>query len=289
MERGIYDRIRKALRAVGCRRKSGRFTYTDTGVLAVYLWATVNDRPVRWACEPQNWPRGLRRGPLPDASTVSRRMRRASMATLIDRLREWILPREGDGLVALIDGKPLTVGPNSHDRQAGYGRAASGMAKGYKLHAIVDAHGRVMAWRVAPMNVDERAMAGRMLRDLEHTGYLVGDSNYDSRKLYDLAAERGIQLVAPRARHRRHKGLGHRRTSEHRIRSIEMLERPHNGFGKALLSFRGAIERYFGQLTYAGLGSLPAWVRGYRRVRNWVAAKLLIHATKTRIRLQIVQ
>ena len=285
MERDIYARIRRCLRGLGRRRPSGRHRYTDAGVLEVYLWAAVNDRPVCWACEASNWPRGLRRGPLPNASTVCRRMRTRGIIALLERLRRSLDDCRDDAFIAVVDGKALPIGPHSHDRQSGYGRAASGKARGYKLHAVIGLGGSLLAWRVAPMNVDERTMARRMLGQIERTGYILADSNYDANRLYEAARERGVQLVAPRRR-RRGKGLGHRRHSPARLRAVDMVENDQSGFTRAMTVKRWNIERYFGWLCSlpGGLGHLPAWVRGWRRVRNWVAAKLAILAARRSLR-----
>ena len=285
MERSIFVRIKKSLRALGRRRRSRRYTFTDSAILEVYLWGVIHDRTAAWACDPVNWPRGLRRGPMPDASTLSRRMRTPSIIQLIERLRHTLESSEDTDLVAVIDGKPLPIGPHSHDKQAGYGRAASGKAKGYKLHAIVTRCGRVLAWRIAPMNVDERNMARRMLLELEHSGYLLADANYDSNRLFQLADDRGVQFVAPR-RYGPKRNVGHRSQSPARLRSKDMLEQDDSGFGRELIRQRWTIERFFGTLTSlpCGLGYLPAWVRGWLRVRNWVAAKLLVNATRSAIK-----
>jgi hypothetical protein len=74
----------------------------------------------------------------------------------------------GAGLYWMIDGKPLPIGGCSRDRQAGYGGAAGGKAKGYKVHAALGADGAVAAWRLAPMTKDERVMAARLLRSRPH-------------------------------------------------------------------------------------------------------------------------
>lgn len=285
MEHGLFQRIRRTLRGLGRRRSSGRQRYTDAGVLEVYLWAALNDRPVSWACDAKNWPPGTRRGVIPNASTICRRMRTDSIRRLLERLRRVLEGHQQASLIAIIDGKPLPIGPHSHDRQAGYGRAASGKAKGYKLHAIIDGRGRVLDWRVAPMNGDERTIGRRMVRDLSHRGYLLADSNYDANHLFDAAGRHGVQLLAPR-RGGRTLGLGHRRQSPGRLRSRELIENDPTGFGHALLKQRWRIERFFGQLTSApgGLGYLPAWIRTWSRVRNWVAAKIAIHAARASLR-----
>ena len=68
----------------------------------------------------------------------------------------------------------------------------------------------------------------------EEGGYLLADGHYDASDLYDLAAAANHQLVAPR----QHPGagLGHHYQSEHRLRSLAMLEVPAgvNDFGRRL-------------------------------------------------------
>ncbi|MCH8260899.1 MAG: hypothetical protein IIC46_11915, partial [Planctomycetes bacterium] len=61
------------------------------------------------------------------------------------------------------------------------------------------------------MNGSEPLVAREMIKQLEPGGYLLGDTLYDSNALYELASERGWQLVAPRKKPKT--GLGHRRHS----------------------------------------------------------------------------
>jgi hypothetical protein len=284
MERNVFSLIRRTLRSIGQRRASRRYTYSDASVFAVYLWAALCDRPVCWACRAENWPRGLRRGPLPDASTVSRRMRRPSIRRLRCRLEHALSRDEKWSLIIALDGKPLPIGPNSHDRQAGFGRSSGTMAKGYKLHMAATRHGAVLDWRLSPMQGDEREMGRRILRDLRHEGYVLADTNYDSTKLHELTTSMGGQLVA--TRRKRGSGLGHRRHAPGRLRAIEMMENRENRFGWELLHERNAVERSFGTLacTSGCLTHLPPWVRTYRRVENWVGAKLIIYAARRKLR-----
>ena len=74
--------------------------------------------------------------------------------------------------------------------------------------------------------------------------------------------------------------LGHRFHSAGRLRSMALLG---NKFGQDLRRFRTTIERQFAWLTShgAGLAPLPNWVRRLSRVRQWIQAKLLIHAVYT--------
>ena len=111
-------------------------------------------------------------------------------------------------------------------------------------------------------------------------GYLLGDSVYDSSRLYDWAWHQGFRLLAPRAHPG--KGLGHCYQSPLRKRAIEMLESPFDEFAKTIRTMRDDIERYFGQLTSfaEGLSPLPSWVRRLHRVGAWVQGKVIIHSLR---------
>ena len=208
---------------------------------------------------------------------MSRRLRSRPIRALLDALEQRITRPANGGLYWIIDGKPLPIGGASKDRQAGYGRAARSKAKGYKLHAILNPRGEAAAWRIAPMNKDERTMAIRMVPKAGIRGYIVADSNYDSNPLHSVCDRVGnLQLVAPR---RRGGVLGHHRHAPGRLRSVALTESPFPAFADGLLVERDSIERSFGHLTSwgGGLGPLPAWVRTHRRLRRWVQAKLVIH------------
>lgn len=186
------------------------------------------------------------------------------------------------GLVWFVDGKPLVISGCSKDKQAGYGRATGGKAKGYKLHAIVGNDDSIAEWRLAPMNVDERKMARRMLLVADIQGYLAADGNYDSNELHAICDERGnLQLVSPR-RYGPQSGTGHRKQTPGRMRSKDILENPSPAFGADLMAQRVAIERHYGNLSNwgGGLTHLPPWARGYRRVHRWVQAKLIVNAVR---------
>jgi len=277
MERDLFLAVRALLRQLGRRRRDPRQAYTDGAILAVFYWAVINDRPVSWACSSEHWPRGLWRGPLPSQSCVSRRLRTEPLRRLKARLERRVLRRDAQSVVAFVDGKPLLVGPHSHDRDARWGRATGGKAKGYKLHALLSRCGALLDWRLTPMNGDEREMARRMLHRAAPEGYVLGDANFDSNKLFDAAAEGGAQWVAPRQKGAK-RGLAHGYQSPARLRSRDLLENTVSPFGRELHEERNGIERWFGTLTSTGglLTGLPAWVRTYRRVHAWVQAKLIL-------------
>jgi hypothetical protein len=262
-----------------------RDTFDDVEIVRVYYWSVLCDRPQGWACERRNWPIWDRRGELPSESTLSRRLRSTRMRRLLDAVEARLTRPTASSLIWIVDGKSFPIGGASTDRQAGYGRAAGGKAKGYKLHAVVNRNREIKAWRLAPMNKDERVMARRLLRDADVQGYVLADAAYDDNKLHDVCRTRGqLQLLTPR-RYRKSKGVGHQRHSPSRLRCLEMMNGP-SSFARQLLEQRDEIERYFGQIVNfgGGLAGLPPWVRSYRRVRRWVQAKLAIHALRRKLK-----
>lgn len=264
-----------------CRQRTCE-DFSDEWIVKVFYWSVIHDRPISWACQRRNWPLYLRRYRLPSSTTMSRRLRSPSVMSLLNALERRVTAPRQPHLYWMVDGKPLVISGCSKDRQAGYGRAASSKAKGYKIHAIIAADGSLAHWRLAPMNKDERVMAQRMLGSTELTGYIVADANYDSNQLHQVCDRRGNrQLVVPR-RYGPGRRMGHRAQSPGRLRSMAILENPQPQFGQQLLKERTAIERHFGNLTNwgGGLTHLPPWARTYRRVKRWVQAKLALNAVR---------
>ena len=282
MEHQLWKAIVVILTALDKRRKSTAFDFSDEDIVKVYYWSVIHDRPTCWACSSKHWPIYLRKRSLPSPTTMSRRLRSPSVVALLNALESRVVAPKQPGLFWTIDGKPLTIGGCSKDRQAGYGRAAGCKAKGYKINAIVGPSGSIASWRLAPMNKDERVMAARMLRTAPIQGYVVADSNYDSNKLHKVCSGRDQLQLVTRRRYGPGRGTGHRKQSSGRLRTIELTENPYPAFADRLLKDRNEIERRFGQLTNwgGGLSCLPAWVRTHRRVRRWVQAKLVLTALK---------
>jgi DDE family transposase len=282
VEGQLWSLIVAVLATIDKRRKRASENFSDEDIVKVFYWSVIHDRPVSWACQRRNWPLHMRRRPLPSNTTMSRRLRSASVVALLDALERHVSAPRRSHLYWMIDGKPLVVSGASKDRQAGYGRAARSKAKGYKIHAIIAADGSVANWRVAPMNKDERVMAERLLKTTELAGYITADANYDSNKIHKICDARGNrQFVSPR-RYGAGRNVGHRAQSPGRLRSIALLENPEPRFGRRLLKDRAAIERHFGNATNwgGGLTHLPPWARTHRRVRRWVQAKLALYALK---------
>lgn len=284
MEHQLWKQILAEVTRLDKSRRRNEKAYTDGEIVLTWFWAVLHDRPVSWACQRTNWPIHLRGRRIPSDSRVSRRMRTASLQQLLQQVEVGALAPQKQGLVWLVDGKPLPVSKVTKDRQAGPSKGA----KGYKLHALVDAIGNVKAWRITPLGKDEKEMARRLLHCASVQGYVVADGNYDAKPLYDLCEQQGnLRLLTPlRASPggRRRKGQ-----SPGRCRSIarqDGLRAQDKPFVLDLFRQRVDIERYFGNLTSwgGGLMHLPPWARTHRRVHRWVQAKLILHALRRRER-----
>jgi Transposase DDE domain len=273
MERELWIQLYVLVVALDSRFSRG--LYRASEIVMVFLWAVVNDRPTSWACQRCNW-HGFAPRALPSQPTMSKRLRSGPVMALLKQVesklggdpRRWWLQR--------IDSKPLPVGPHSKDKNAQWGHAGGGFARGYKLHTIWGNGPLPSVWQIEPMNVGDSVVARKMVKALPGEGYLIGDRQYDSNPLH-RAASPHHQVVA--AQQRPGKGLGHRRHAPGRLRALELLSRP---FGQALLKTRTQIERDFSGLTCfaAGLAPLPSWVRHPHRIYLWVQAKLLINAIR---------
>jgi Transposase DDE domain len=282
MEHKLWRSIVAVLATLIKSRKPTAFDFSDADIVKVYYWSVIHDRTTSGVCEHNHGRRGRRPHALPSESTMSRRLRSKSVRSLLNALEQRVVAPKPGGLFWMIDGKPLPISGCSKDRQAGYGRAANCKAKGYKIHAIFDSQGGIAAWRVAPMNKDERVMAVRLVRTAPIQGYLVGDSNFDSNPLHEACGERNQLQLVTRRRNAGKRGIGHHKQTAGRLRSIQLLENPYPRFGEQLLLDRGEIERHFSHATNwgGGLTCLPPWVRTHRRVHRWVQAKLVLTALK---------
>lgn len=261
----------------------GSRRFPDRVIVLVLLWAAFHHKPISWATRRANWTPWMQRllPRVPSSTTMSRRLRRASVRVFLDALLLAAQGRTEQSLVRVLDGTGLEVRNHSKDRQAAYGYAAGRRARGYKLHVLLEGTGAVVGWRISPMNTNEKIMALRLLRGVDQLAYVVADGNYDSNLLHATVNARGGQLVAPlRTTHKRTRPW----QTPGRMRSAMMLSGP-SPFGRDLLRNRVVVERFFGNADShsEALGDLPAWVRTHRRVRLWVHAKLIINAVRWRL------
>jgi hypothetical protein len=270
--------------------------YDNRAALAVALWAALHDRSVSWACRRDSWPVQAWRRRLPDQSTMSRRLRDPRVIGDLRALVH-ILQRRldaGAGGTLLVDGKPLAVSRFSADSDARVGWGAGGHSIGYKLHALIDSLGRLLAWEVEPMNTAECVVARVLIEQaaahgaLPGGGVLLGDASYDSNHLHAAAHRRGLRLIAPRRKAGRSLSTSHRQHPG-RLASIKLTEHDGRAAEHYMIERRG-VERYFGTLATwgGGLFGLPAWARRLHRVRCWVAAKLVLNAARHVLRSPLV-
>lgn len=252
---------------------SPRDTYDARTILMVGLWAILHDRPFCWACCPENWRPRWRPQHLPHASTLCRRWRRDDLQAAAQQVHQRVLQRLPASIpYAFIDGKPLIISDLSKDPDARNGRGTRGMARGYKLHAVIDAGGVVRAFDVQSLNVNERKPAAKLLLQLPSAvRRVVADGNYDSAPLHRVLETTHVRLYTPILNNY----AGPRTHPRRRIlqRLMQTL------VGQKLLHWRDDIERHFARMGNIGCGlkGLPNWVRRHRRVFRWIWGKILIY------------
>jgi hypothetical protein len=273
MEGQVWCRVEELLLVVEGRPK--RCRYSDLEVLRVILWAILHDRPMNWACEPLHWPAAMCPISLPTPSTISRRWKRHELQEQAEALHQESLRRLGAiGRYAAIDGRSLLVGGCSKDPDARYGRAAGGMGKGYKMHAMVDKRHVILSYAIRPLNEAEPTVAQVLLSNAPAAvTRIVGDGAYDSMRLHGVAHATGRKLYTPI----RQNYVG-RRQQRRRLQLLRLSRHP---VGLTLLKSRDEIERTFGQTSTLSFGfkGLPAWSRRTHRVLRWMWGKnLLYHA-----------
>ena len=283
MEARRYRRVCQLIDQVSPHGRRARQQYDDGSIVKTYFWSTLCDRPVSWACDPENWSEDLLLETigfqLPSQPTMSRRLRSVGALQLIERVQMMLAEALGESMVKAIDSKPLIVGNYSKDRDAKRGQAAGGKARGYKLHAITEGKSFKL-WTLSAMNSNDQTGAVTLLPRLSGWGYLNADNGYDANPVHRQASAVNHQLVAPPRRSNAHV-RDVKRNCRERIRSLDLCADPlrHCGqpdlFAASLINGRAQIERNFGHAVMNGLFAPPPWVRTPHRVANWAAAKLI--------------
>lgn len=172
----------------------------------------------------------VRRGTLIDASLVSSAARR---------------PRLEEGQTSKTD-TDARFGANNERRRFTFG---------YKMHVAVDAGpALIRAATLTPANIQEIDMASELVRGDERIVY--GDRGYDSQRLHDLLAGRGIE-----------NGIM-RRKAMHRSLDPEGMARNH-----AISAIRRTVEKVFGTLKrHYQLGRMRYFTQARNRVRFLLSA-----------------
>jgi len=286
MEAEQYRRLCQWIDQASPHGRRKRQQFSDRVIMKVFIWSTLCDRPVVWACQECNWPPDLLEdlGMLPSQPTMSRRLQSVGVRQLTERVCVMLSERLDDGgPVKVIDSKPLVVGNYSKDRDARRGRAAGGMARGYKLHAICSGKA-ILHWTLTSLNCNDQVGAAMLLprlsEDRRGWGYVIADNGYDANATHLISRGVNHQLLAPPRKSNRHV-RDTRRNDPARIRSLDALANPlkHCGLGRSfaqeVFAERTQIERNFGNLVMDGLQSPPPWVRRPHRVSAWIAAKII--------------
>ena len=266
----LYSIIKSQARRLPRPRR--RFEYSDALIAALFFWAVWHDRPLCWATQRASYNGRFRPRRVPSNSEFNRRVRSERFAQLLQRIFDALTPPRAAGTRWVLDARPLPVGACSKDRAARAGRVYRGFARGYRVHALVDGDGYVVAFRLTAMNAAEPDVALDLLSAAAPGDTVLSDGVNDSARLYEAAEARGVRF---RARPRRNAAQGHRPQSAARLRGIADWATHVTAYTRE----RGAIERAFGwQSSFGGgLAPLPAWVRTPARVLRWVAAKLTIY------------
>jgi len=279
--RTVYRTIVAANRRVP---RSGRTPrYSDSLIVAMYLWTVWHDRPLCWASDRLHYNTLFRPRALPSNSQFCKRLKTVRVQQVLQEVHNRLANTSAAAEFTMVDGRILRVGSYSKDPDARRSHVPGGFGRGYRLHAWGTQDQRIPLWSVMPLNVDERAVAMVLADQVPPAPLALADANYDSGPLYDRLAERGISLLTPMRR--ANPGGGHRRPSPARLAAAHEWK----GMAGYVYRERGEIERQFGHQvwTAGGLGPLPGWVRRLPRVRMWIGAKLIIHHARLRVRRSV--
>ena len=80
------------------------------------------------------------------------------------------------------------------DGLAAWRRSTVGWFFGLKLHLVINNKGEIVALKITPGNVDDRAPIETMTKNL--TGKLFADKGYISKALFERLYRRGLRLIA---------------------------------------------------------------------------------------------
>lgn len=280
MDDELLQRIYHYLFPFGMVMHTTRCQYADSLIELIELFRVAANLSARQALKRSRWPLWTRRLSFPSYSQFNRRVRTAAVQEKISQMSAQFRGQLGSSTEKACDGKPLLVGGFSKDPDAKTGKAPGGWAKGYKLHAIVDATGAVDAWQVTALSANEGRTAIVLVGQCDVRGAIVrGDGNYDCVDLYTTTARAGGRFIAPRRR----AGTGlskNCRQHPHRLQAIQELERCPADLKKHDLH-RIRIEQIFGHVTNLSFGiwALPPSVRRIARVTRWINAKIALYHT----------
>lgn len=123
------------------------------------------------------------------------------MKSALIPLCAYLQSRKGQATgLAFIDATSIVVCHNRriHNHKvfkklAKRGKTSVGWFYGFKLHLVINDRGELLAFRLTPANVDDRAPVPELTRGL--VGKLVGDRGYLSKVLLETLLDEGLQLI----------------------------------------------------------------------------------------------
>lgn len=301
MDQGIWSNIREAIdRALQAVPSYGRRpVFSDRLIVRMLLWAVWHDRSLSWACNRGHYNSLFRPKKLPSISRFGRRVKTQRVQEVLQFVHEDLATRGTAcpyDLLSYVDGKPVLVSPVSKDPDAKRGKACGGFAKGYKLHAIVNEHRRIVVWSVTPLNTDEKVIAEELVRCLPpgqgqqetaaglalQAPLTLADSNYDSANLHKAFCQQGRKLLTPL---RGEKFVGPDGRSPKTLaamgpdrREVIDIWENHPELARYIMKSRNNVEGTFSVVSLAcGLDRLPGFVRRLERVTRWIGCKIILY------------
>lgn len=281
MDREQWAIVRAAVTAV--TRRAGRMkraAFSDRLILLMYLWMVAHDRSQCWACRRTSYGDLFRPRRLPSRSQFGRRIAAPRSQRLLQAVHEQLAGLSQPTGLSYFDGKPLTVGVASKDRDAKKGHVMGGFAKGYKLHAWMTEDRRIPVWSVTPLNRHELPVALTMmphLPRLSDRSLVLADQNYEAADLHKAVQAKGGRLLCPPRGFAEHP-VTRRQMGAVRRESLAVWQ-DHEPLADMVYRHRIHVEGGFGNLcgTAGGLTHLPPWVRGLPRVTRWVGGKIILY------------
>lgn len=287
--RAVMDAIAQADAQVP---RGGFVIYPDTLIVAMYLWAVLQNHNQSWACDRHHYSRLFRPRQLPSISQFNRRVASDRVQAVLQRVHEILAGWDEPIHAGFFDGKPLTVSAVSKDPDAPRGHVCGGFARGYKLHVYVTEKRKIVVWSVTGLNVAEQSVALELVEHLPAVaGSLsLGDSNYDSAPLHKALNAAGGLLLTPLRNQKRVKGGAHHPVTLRQMgpgrRAAVAAWKAHPDLNRYVLKERLKVENTFSVLTVALDLRLPPWVRRLPRVRRWVGAKIILYHARLQAQQQ---
>ena len=136
----VYDSIKRQARRL---RRDAKLTFGDTLILAMFVWAVAHDRPMCWACTRANYNKYFRPRRLPSVSQFTRRMKSHRVQQVLQWVHEELADTNAPVALQFVDGKPMIVGVATRDPDAKRGKIMGGFARGYKVHPLMTAEGKI--------------------------------------------------------------------------------------------------------------------------------------------------